>query len=435
MARKSNYKRVADAASKVEVVSKGVKNTANELDSKFGNDGHRATRTARTRDVIVRERDSALPDLGARLFVDPLDGEKAVFACNIELEIGNPLTNSLGDSYIRDYLYPAYENAIIQGVKYDTSAVLSETKFREYHARIMHALSVYYFVSYQKAYVSNPNIVSKSLSVRDVNVYGPGVEESLKVMKNRLQQYHISPNLVKLMDWLFQIRTTGRTPNADLLQFCSDSSLLAAETDDTVSTVLRTAIANLTSDDNKVSSLIGKIQDGWKINVQHYTEMNGNPEIDFNWMNVWVNFGIERPSPINNLPYNSMDYMLFNDNPNSMCVALSTIYDSINLIWDPGLITPKSVTTETNVNIINDGLGTYSELGRNSERLLSAYRQYDYEQGSTSIDAVTAFPESLCVKSNAIDAKPDVQSVLKYLYNLEAIQTSGLTSMKHLVNR
>uniref|UniRef100_A0A2V0R9K9 Uncharacterized protein n=1 Tax=viral metagenome TaxID=1070528 RepID=A0A2V0R9K9_9ZZZZ len=432
--RSKGFKKTAEVAGKIEVVSKGVKNTALELDSKYGNDGHRATRSSRPENVIVRARDSALPNIGARVFVDPLDGEKAVYACPVILKMGDPETGSLASTYVSDYLFPAYDNAIMQGVKYDVSGLFDESKFRAYHDHILKAIATYYFVSFQRSFSSDPNLNSRSFSVRDANIYGPGTEESLRVLRNRIQQYCVSPNLVSLMKWLFPIRSAGRTPNANLLQFCPDTSLLTAEDDDAISIILRTTISELTSADNKVSSLIGKIQPDWQIKLDHYTDVNANPEVDFNWFNVWVNFGIGRVEPEDNLPYDNMEYVLYNDNPNAICTTLSTIYDSTNTVWDPGLITPIT-SLSTGTYIIDDSTGMYIALAATSERILGAQRYYEYEQGTTPIDVITAIPESTAVVSNAIDTKPDVQSIMKYLFNLEVIQNNGLSSMRNLVKR
>uniref|UniRef100_A0A2V0RH85 Capsid protein n=1 Tax=viral metagenome TaxID=1070528 RepID=A0A2V0RH85_9ZZZZ len=434
MRKKSTFRKVADTAGKVEIVAKGVKNTASELDNSYGNDGHRATRSARPSGVIVRARDSILPDIGARIFVDPLDDEKTFIVQGISVNIGDPETGSIAATYIRDYVYPAYNNAIIQGVKYDTSGIITQAKLAAYHKHILSALAAYYFVSYQKAFISDSTNVSSSLNARDVNVYGPATEEALKVMRNRLQSYCVSPNMIKLMDWLFQLRPSSRTPNANLLQFCDDTNLITATDDDTLSVYLRQKLIDLDDDDGRVSSTLGKVQPDWQIRLQHYSEMNSNPSMDFNWLNIWMNFGVERPAPIDNLPYNSMKYVLSNDNPNAICTALATIYDSTNLVWDPGLVEPKTAIT-TNVYIANSVTGAMSDLVQTSSRLLGSWRYYDYVNGTTPIDIVEAMPESASVEINAIDLKPDTQSMLKFLYNLDTIQNSGISAMKNLVTR
>jgi hypothetical protein len=418
---KSALKTTADVAGKVEEVSGSVKRGARHLESKI-NASHKATRADSPTGVIVREEASALPELAARIFVDPLDTEKQLFGKPIVFTPAGAVSTTIAYTNFDNYVYSAYSTAVIQAVRYDLTGLFSIADFRSYTNKISNFLVNYYSIAAQLAYMLEGSTVSSRLNLRTQLMLQSVVEQALRNAQFVLETYTLPPELHKFILWLSKIYSLDRTPNSNDAQFITEE-IASATTPPALANVLRTLSSNMTDADRRVSAVINKLMPEWKMSVDKYVDMPSNSSLDFNWLNMWYNTGFSDGININ--PVDNHQYVLFNDNPNATCSAMATIWDSVQTQFEPNIIQPTSAVGVQTTMFVDNVTGLYTPIPVSNDRLLGGLRNLEYQPGGLGTGFLTSLstPATKSVSLDTFDTSMDVTAVQAKWFDVNMISS------------
>uniref|UniRef100_A0A2V0RK77 Uncharacterized protein n=1 Tax=viral metagenome TaxID=1070528 RepID=A0A2V0RK77_9ZZZZ len=417
-------KRVLDKASEiageVETVAGSIRTGAEAASKKLGNDKHRATRAARPRDVIVRSRNSALPDIASRAFVDPLNSFRFWAGQVTDFDPTGVSAGSIVSDRFDDYVFTSYLTAIIQAVKFDISGTFTNANLSAYFLCMTNVLRDYYVLAYQRNWMLDADVIGTALYKRNEVQYGEAVESQLRVAKHMLDQFVLPPALHEMIKWYSAIYPLTRGPSGNVVQFMRDT-YTTADTDADVAAALKTQVSSITTTDKIISSYLGKAFPSWRLKVTEYYDLTTNPELDFNYLNIWYNQGKLSTVPAENLPTDSVNYVLFNDNPNVMCTALSTIYDSSGAIWEPGFIEPYGTNLNSSIWFYNATTGNNTVITRADPALLAINRHMDFDDVDSAY--TSAIPQPKAVSMTPGDLKADATSALLYLFHVDEVES------------
>ena len=441
MSRKRNAsKTVSKVASGVETAAEGVKSaagivsagarTVKESASKAGNYKHRATRNSKRPDGVITRRESTeLPAVAARLFCNPLDDKKLVFGKPIQVHPAGLTTTTQIHDYFSNYVYAAYSTAIIQVVRYNLSTQFTEAQLRSYINQMSYFYFSYKAIAIQRAFMTDGETVSQRMNVRVQNLTLARVEQALKNAHFVLQQYVLPPKMFAMIDWLSDIYALGRTPNANIAQFIT-KEIQAAPDAAALADILVTMSNTLTDDDRRISALLGKLFPSWRMKPKIYVDMSTNAKQDFNWLNVWFNMGYSNAPDIN--PVNAMDYTLFNDNPNAMCTALSTLYNLPQAQWEPGLLSPEITASSLATCYIDDTTGLYTPMLATNPRVLGALRQMEYQPSvAGTFIGSEASPEAKTMELTIDDMTADSSTIMHDIYHVDEVVASSTNAVRY----
>lgn len=436
MARRGS-KVIKKAADTVGIIAGDVEHAAGsirrgaEATSKqaSGNASHKATRSKSPKGTIVRKESSALPELPSRIYCNPLDSRKILFGKAIALHPAGETLTTQAVKYFDNYVYTSLVTAVIQQVKYDTSSFFTLANVRAYLNRMSYYYFTYKVIAVQKAYLTEGDTVSQRINVRIQNVYKSIMEQALKNTQFVLANYVMPPNLIKMLDWLSNIYALDRTPNANMAQFITSEVNLATSTAD-LAAILNTLSTTVTDTDRQISGILGKLFPNWRMNPPKYVDMNTNAILDYNWTNVWFNMGIEDTAVVAINPQNEFPYTLFNDNPNTMCVALATLYDSVQAQWEPNIIAPSLVANSDYTTYVDDTTGLYVPMSSINDRLLGALRNMEYQPIPATFLSPNSIPASKSVNMRVDDLQVDTSDVMYNMFHVGEIVSSSTQSLR-----
>lgn len=428
---------VKKAADTVEAVAGEVELAANEVRQgahavgKFasGNSSHKATRSKSPKGTIVRAESNSLPEIPSRIYCNPLDPRKLLFGKSIAVHPAGETLTTQAVKYFDNYVYTAIETAIIQQVKYDTSSFFTLANVRSYFNKMAYYYFTYKSIAVQKAFLTDGNTVSQRVNVRIQNVYKSILEQSLKDTQFVLCNYCMPPNLIKMLDWLSDIYALERTPNANIAQFIT-SEINLAPTNVALATILNGLSTGMSTTDRQISGTIGKLFPSWRMSPPKYVDMDANAKLDFNWLNVWYNMGVEDTATAAINPQDSLTYTLFNDNPNTMCTALGTIYDSTQAQWEPNIITPALVASSDYTTYVDDTTGLYTAMSPVNPRLIGALRNMEFQLVPGTFLGVDSHPGGKSVELAVQDLMVDTSDVMYTMFHVDDIVSASNSALR-----
>lgn len=409
--------KVEDRAGKVKNVAGAVRQATRK---RGRNSKHRATRAARPSGVIVRQESNALPDIAARIFVNPLANNKLLYGKPILVHPAGFNSGSLAEVYFDNYVYQAFATCVIQHVRYSLTNDFTLAQLRSYFNKLSAFYFTYRAIAIQRAFATNPESQSQRLNVRIQQVTLARVEQALKNAQFVLSQFVLPPRLAGMLDWLGNMYSLGRTPNANVAQFITPEINTATNANE-LADILVAISTSLSADDRRLSGILGKVFPDWRLTPQLYIDMPDNTALDFNWLNVWYNMGINDGGTFID-PRDIMEYVLFNDNPNAMCTALATMYETTTGQFEPDLIEPSPTPGSDYTGFVDDGTGLYVQMLPTNERLLGALRNREYQPVTpgTNISPESA-PEAKSITLERPDLEMDSASIMYNLFHIEDV--------------
>lgn len=406
-------------ARNVKLVAGAVETgTAAALDQLGPNAGHKATPLYDSpTDVIVREESNLLPSLPCSITVNPLDTRKVWYAQTTNIH-PTGVANSIIASDFDSSVYPAIYTLATRGIKLDVSTTLSSPRVIAWLNNVTHAVFAYMLLKRQIEYAMDSQTSSARLQRRDVIVNSDStIHARMNSIYNAVSLMALPNNLFKVIDWLTRIYALGRTPNANIAQF-SLVGLNGTTTPADVVSFLDTELGLITPNDMTTSGLILKVMPEWSLADQLKPvgqDPVGNADYDFNYLNVWVNHGVQ--DLIGTAPTFEYAYQLFNDNPNLASTGLSTIWSGS--VWQPGFLAPQNTW---NTQYIDDTTAAYTAMATTNGRLIGARRAMEYAPGGIRINNVDTANEAIAIPLSLNSLRVNAGTFIEWVYHVAEIR-------------